>query len=196
MEGFVAQTLNDFETGKITRRRLIETLTVAATTAYAADGASAQSAPDPALKAQLINHISYTCLDFRKTADWYSKILNLDQVGLTARDVVLPFGKKGDLPYNVTAKDVPLSHLIIRSRDPGGPPPRSGEAPAPTPQASIQHICFTVADFNQERALTTLTAAGVKNVRKAGSNSVHMDDLNGYDIQIAGLDLNALSSGG
>ena len=39
MEGFVAQKLNEFETGKISRRRLIETLTLAATTAYAADSA-------------------------------------------------------------------------------------------------------------------------------------------------------------
>ena len=31
MEGFVAQKLNDFETGKISRRKLIETLTLAAT---------------------------------------------------------------------------------------------------------------------------------------------------------------------
>ena len=35
MEGFVAQKLNDFETGKISRRRLIETLTLAATTVHA-----------------------------------------------------------------------------------------------------------------------------------------------------------------
>ena len=39
MEGFVAQKLNDFETGKISRRKLIETLTFAATTVYAADSA-------------------------------------------------------------------------------------------------------------------------------------------------------------
>ena len=81
MEGFVAQKLNDFENGKISRRKLIATLTFAATTAYAADGANAQAAESP-LKAQLINHISYTCPDFKQAADWYSKIFNLDQVGL------------------------------------------------------------------------------------------------------------------
>ena len=41
MEGFVAQKLNEFETGKISRRKLIETLTLAATTAAAADSARA-----------------------------------------------------------------------------------------------------------------------------------------------------------
>jgi hypothetical protein len=113
MQGFVAQKLNDFETGKISRRRLIETLTLAATTAYAADSAQAQENP---LKAQLINHLSYTCPDFKKAADWYSMVLNCDQVGQTKRDVVVVFGKKGEQPYNVTAKDVPHSHLTIQAR--------------------------------------------------------------------------------
>ena len=54
MEGFVAQKLNEFERGKISRRRRIETLTLAATTAYAADGAKAQA--NTTLKAQLISH--------------------------------------------------------------------------------------------------------------------------------------------
>src|SRR5580704_17814031 len=107
MEAFVANKLAEFETGKISRRKLIETLTLAAT-AGAAGGAKAQS-PDPTLKAQLINHFSYTCPDFRVAADWYSKILNLDQVGATNRGVVLPFGKKGEKPYGVTADDVPLT---------------------------------------------------------------------------------------
>ena len=40
MQGFVAEKLNDFETGKISRRKLIETLTLAATTVYAADSAT------------------------------------------------------------------------------------------------------------------------------------------------------------
>src|SRR3989442_2053400 len=114
MQGFVAQKLNDFETGKISRRKLIETLTFAATTVYAADSAKAQENP---LKAQLINHLSYTCPDFKKAADWYSMVLNCDQVGQTKRDVVVVFGKKGEQPYNVTAKDVPHSHLVIRTPD-------------------------------------------------------------------------------
>jgi catechol 2,3-dioxygenase-like lactoylglutathione lyase family enzyme len=194
MEGFVAQKLNDFETGKISRRKLIETLTLAATTAGAADAAKAQS-PDPTLKAQLINHFSYTCPNFREAADWYSKILNLDQVGATDRNVVLPFGKKGEQPYGVTAKDVPLTHLVIRSREVDGPR-RSGDQPRPAPQAVVDHIAFTVAGFDRDRATATLRALGVKNVRPLDSNSVHMDDPFGYDVQLSGLDETAFTSGG
>jgi catechol 2,3-dioxygenase-like lactoylglutathione lyase family enzyme len=194
MEGFAAQKLNDFETGKISRRRLIESLTLAATTAYAAGSAEAQT-PDATLKAQLINHFSYTCPNFRQAADWYSKVLNLDQVGATDRNVVLPFGKKGELPYGVTASDVPLTHLVIRSRDPDGPR-RSGTEPRPAPQAVIDHIAFTVAGFNRDRAVVALNALGVKNVRPLDSNSVHMDDPFGYDVQLSGLDETAFTSGG
>jgi catechol 2,3-dioxygenase-like lactoylglutathione lyase family enzyme len=194
MEGFAAQKLNDFETGKISRRKLIESLTLAATTACGAGDAEAQT-PNATLKAQLINHFSYTCPNFRQAADWYSKILNLDQVGATDRDVVLPFGKKGEQPYGVTASDVPLTHLVIRSRDVNGPR-RSGTEPRPAPQAVIDHIAFTVAGFNRDRAVVALNALGVKNVRPLDSNSVHMDDPFGYDVQLSGLDETAFTSGG
>jgi hypothetical protein len=96
MEGFAAQKLNEFETGKISRRKLIESLTPAATTLYTADSANAQA--DPTLRAQLVNPISYTCPDFRQAADWYSMVFNLDQVGATKRDVALLFGRKGEQP--------------------------------------------------------------------------------------------------
>src|SRR5579859_685562 len=111
MEAFVAKQVHDYQTGQISRRRLIEILTLAATTTSAGrTGAAEQRGVDVAL----INHVSYTCPDFRKAADWYSMVFNLDQVGPTARDVALPFGKKGEKPYGITASDVPLTHLIFR----------------------------------------------------------------------------------
>ncbi len=195
MEGFVAQTLNDFETGKISRRKLIETLTLAATAVYAADGAKAQN-PDPTLKAQLINHFAYTCPNHREAADWYAKVLNLQPAGVTDQEAVLPLGKKGEQPYGVTAKDVPLTHLIIRTRDPSAPPPRDGQRPQAAQRAVVDHIAFTVAGFDRDRAKVTLAGLGVKNIRPLNSNSVHMDDPFGYDVQLSGLDETAFNSGG
>ena len=192
MEAFVAKHLNDFETGKISRRRLIETLTAAATTAYAG---SANAAESTGLKAALVNHVSYTCPDFKKAADWYSMVFNLDQVGATSHDVALPFGKKGDEPYGVTATDVPLTHLIIRSRDLNAPPPTGGP-PRRKSAAVVDHIAYTVADFDQARAKAQLTAMGVKNIRDAGKYSVHMEDPFGYDVQISGIEETALAGAG
>jgi len=192
MEGFVAHKLAEFEQGKISRRKLIEMLTLAATTAYAADRAGA--AEQPGLKAALINNISYTCPNFRQAADWYSKVFNLDQIGARDRDVALPFGKKGEQPYNVAAKDVPLTHLIFRTRD-LNPAPPAGEAPRPKVQAVIDHVAYTVADFDREKAKAELKSLGVENVRDGGLYSLHMTDPFGYDVQISGLANNALTDG-
>jgi hypothetical protein len=44
--------------------------------------------------------------------------------------------------------------------------------------------------------VVALNALGVKNVRPLDSNSVHMDDPFGYDVQLSGLDETAFTSGG
>jgi len=192
MEAFFATKLDEFAKGKISRRALLETLTVAVTTSAAAGAANA-AAPDPALKIALINHISYNCPDFRKAADWYSKVFNLDQVGATKIDVALPFGKKGEKPFGVTANNVPLTSMIIRSRDLNAP--QAGGAPRRKSQAVIEHIGYTVADFDRERAKVELKSLGVENVRDGGLYSLHMTDPFGYDVQISGVANNALSDG-
>ena len=191
MEGFVAHKLNDYTNGKISRRGLIEALTLAATTAYAG---TARAADSPGLKVALINHISYTCPNFKQAADWYSKAFNLDQIGATDHDVALPFGKKGEQPYGVNAMDVPLTHFIIRTRDLNAP--QANGAPRPKSQAVIDHICYTIADFSQEKAKAELTALGAGNVRNSGANSVMASDPFGYEIQISGIASTALSGGG
>ncbi len=189
MDGFVAQKIEDYRTGKISRRHFIETLTLAATTLYAQDAKAAPS--NPALKVALVNHVSYTCPKFQQAADWYSKIFNLDQVGATKTDVALPFGKKGDKPLGVTASDVPLTSLIIRSRDVDAP--ARGEAtPRRKSRALVNHIAYTIADFNQNRVRAELKRLGYPNPREDGPHSFHIVDVNGYDVQISGIEMTAL----
>jgi hypothetical protein len=58
--------------------------------------------------------------------------------------------------------------------------------------AVIDHIAFTVADFEPERAKAQLTAMGAKNVRAGGPFSVYVDDPFGYEVQIGGLGVTAI----
>ena len=194
MQGFIATKLDDFAQGKISRRRLIDTLMAAGTAMAAVETAKAAPASDPALKVQLVNHISYTCPNFKQAADWYSKMFNLEQVGPSDRDVALPFGKRGDKPMGVTANDVPVSFLIIRSRDANAPPAGQTE-PRRRPRALVQHMGYTVADFDRDKAKAEFIALGAKNVRDGGLYSLHMLDAFGYDIQVSGLANNALTDG-
>src|SRR5262249_31587374 len=75
MEKIIDRLVKDFETGKLSRRQLIQSLTVAAS---AAAGAAAPS-PDPApFKAVTVNHISYQVADYKKTRDFYAGLLGMD----------------------------------------------------------------------------------------------------------------------
>jgi catechol 2,3-dioxygenase-like lactoylglutathione lyase family enzyme len=188
MEGFVAKQVHDYQNGKISRRRLIESLVLAVTAAGATTRAGA--AEQPGLDAALVNHVSYTCPDFRKAADWYSKVFNLDQVGATDHDVALPFGRKGEKPYGVNTDDVPLTHIICRTR--AADAPAGNAAPRRKARAVIDHIALTVADFDRERAKAQLAAVGVTSVRGGGPFSVYVDDPFGYEVQIAGLGVTAI----
>jgi hypothetical protein len=196
MESFYATKIDEFAKGKISRRALLESLTVAVTTTAATTATTAANAAaaDPALKVALVNHISYNCPDFKKGADWYSKVFNLDQIGTTKIDTALPFGKKGEKPFGVTANDVPLTSIIVRSRDLNAPA-QGGNAPRKKSQALVEHMGYTVADFVREEAKEKLKALGVANVRDGGLYSLHMEDAFGYDVQISGIANNALSDG-
>ena len=194
MKTFTAVKLDEYRSGKISRRQLLETLTVAAA-ATAATGAQAAPAQNRALRAALVNHISYNCPDFKKAADWYSKVFNLEQITYPSEptQIGLPFGKKGTKPFGVTANDVPVSYIVVRSRDSFAPGP-DGTARRRS-KASIEHIGYTVADFDRERAKADLKALGVENVRDGGLYSLHMTDPFGYDIQLSGVANNALTDG-
>ena len=191
MESFVANKVDEYRAGRISRRQLIETLTVAAATAYTAEGAKAAAA-DPTLKIALVNHISYTCPDFKQAADWYSRVFNLDQIGASKTDVALPFGKKGEKPYGVTANDVPLTHLIIRTRDLDARP-QNGREPRRQPRALINHIAYTIADWDSNRVRAELKRLGYANPEVDGPYSFHVVDVNGYHVQISGIGMTALA---
>ena len=75
MEGFVAHKLNEYTAGKVSRRGLIDALTLAASTAYVG---TAKAAESPALKVALINHLSYTCP--RAFFDQVDDILSLPEM--------------------------------------------------------------------------------------------------------------------
>ena len=64
-------------------------------------------------------------------------------------------------------------------------------------QSLLLHLPgLPVVSFKRDRAVVELNALDVKNVRPLDSNSVHMDDPFGYDVQLSGLGETAFTSGG
>ncbi len=197
MKAFVASKLNEYTNGKISRRQLLETLTVAAAATAATGGAQAAPAPNRALKAALVNHISYQCPDFKRVADWYSRVFNMEQVTYASEptQIGMPFGRRNQKPLGVTADDVPTSYIVVRTRNPAGTAADKSAVARPRSRATIEHVAYTVADFDRNRARAQLQALGVQNIRDGGLYSLHMTDPFGYDIQLSGVANNALTDG-
>ena len=53
-----------------------------------------------------------------------------------------------------------------------------------------------VLTLDKAKVKAELGSLGVKNIRDDGPRSLHIDDVYGYDVQISGLESNALSDGG
>jgi hypothetical protein len=197
MKAFVASKLDDYSKGKISRRQLLETLTVAAAATAATGGAQAAPAPNRALKAALVNHISYECPNQHQVADWYSRVFNMEQVTYPSEpsQIGMPFGRRNQKPLGVTANDVPTSYIVVRTRNPNGTAADKGALAKPASRAVVEHLAYTIADFDRDRAAAELRALGVQNVRNGGLYSLHMTDPFGFDIQLSGVANNAITDG-
>ncbi len=72
MEHIVDKLLNDFEHGKMNRRQLVQSLSVAALAA-----APAAAAEGKGFQAVAVNHISYQVADYGRTRDFYADLLGM-----------------------------------------------------------------------------------------------------------------------
>ena len=169
MERFIAGLVKDFEAGKITRRQFGEA--VAFATVVYGYGNAAKAAPAKGLKMLGVNHISYSCADYAKVRDWYSSNLGMQVLNDNKKNRAnLAFGPepgKGG------------GFLVARNF--------GNVSPTPGP-SQVDHVCYTIPSWNDQRLMTSLTAAGTKPVnRNPGGNSINVFDPNNYQVQLASI---------
>src|SRR5215831_15112415 len=90
MESVIAKLLQDFEQGKMNRRQLIQSLSLAA--AAAAGMAPAARAAGKPLEALYVNHISYEVNDYKKVRDFYVDLLGMKITEDDGKQCRLVFG--------------------------------------------------------------------------------------------------------
>jgi catechol 2,3-dioxygenase-like lactoylglutathione lyase family enzyme len=159
MEQIIAKLLHDFESGKLTRRQLIKSLALTATAATAAGPVSGASVENKGFKAVAVNHISYEVADYAKTRDFYADLLGMKVSQDDGKQCFLVFGD---------------SFLIPRNR------------PANTPR--IDHIAYTIENWDKNAVEAELKRRGLKPVLDT-ENSFHVQDPNGFDLQISGKEM-------
>ena len=161
MEHIIARLLQDFENGKMNRRQLIKSLSVAAAAAAGASPALAEEGKG--FKAVALNHISYNVADYAKTRDFYVDLLGMKVSGDNGRQCNLSFGD---------------SFLLPRTARAGRTPPL------------VDHIAYTIENWDQKKVEEELKRRGMT-PRVDTENSFHVKDPDGFDLQISGKDMKA-----
>lgn len=163
MESMIARLLQDFEQGKMTRRQLIKSLTVAASAAAAVKAIpAAAAAADGGLgaRALAINHVSYQVHDYTKIRDFYSSLFGMK---VTEDD-----GKQCNLIFG--------NNMIIARNRPSGTP-------------KVDHIAYTLENWDTDKSVRTRVEAELKrrglDIRSTDSG-FHVKDPEGFDVQMGG----------
>src|SRR6202049_2984117 len=159
MEQIIANLLSEFEQGKLTRRQLIQNLTIAATAASAVSAVPAAAAEAKVLNATNFNHVSYQVTDYAKSRDFYAGLFGMKVSDDDGKQCRLSFGN------NI---------LIVRNR-----------LPAP----KVDHIVYTIANWDQEKEAVEaeLKRRGLKIVQGDIKTSLHIMDPDGFEVQLGGL---------
>jgi len=159
MEQIIAKLVNEFEQGKLTRRQLIQNLTIAAAAASSVSAVPAAAAEAKVLNATNFNHVSYQVTDYAKTRDFYAGLFGMKVSEDDGKQCRLSFGN------NI---------LIIRNRQ-----------PAP----KVDHIAYTIANWDQEKEAMAaeVKRRGLKIVQGDTKTSLHVLDPDGFQVQFGGL---------
>lgn len=166
MERFIADLVEKFETGTISRRDFCEGVALAAAV-YAAGGADANAAPQASgLKMLGVNHISYSCPDYRKARDFYSSVLGME----TLKD-------DGKARANLAFGPAPGkggAFIVART---------AGANPAAPARAVVDHVCYTIPNWDDARVNAGLKAKGQNPTGRSGS--VNVFDPFDFQVQLA-----------
>src|SRR4051812_33749021 len=109
MESIIAKLLQDFEQGKMDRRQLIKSLSVAAAAAVGM-APSARAAGKP-LEALYVNHISYQVNDYKKVRDFYVDLLGMKVTEDDGKQCRLVFGNNILIPRNRGTGGAKVDHI-------------------------------------------------------------------------------------
>jgi catechol 2,3-dioxygenase-like lactoylglutathione lyase family enzyme len=167
MERFIADLVENYESGRVDRREFCKTVALAATVYAAGDAAKAQA--PRGFKMIGINHISYTCPDYAKARDWYASVLGMERTpgkdsGQRANLMFGPEPGKGG------------SFVVARTAR----PPAN---PRPPAQSVVDHVCYTIPSWEDGRVNAGLRATGRPFTSRSGNVNV-LDPFN-YPVQLA-----------
>jgi catechol 2,3-dioxygenase-like lactoylglutathione lyase family enzyme len=173
MEQAVEALVQRYETGQVTRRQLIERLTLLAAGAVAGQPSTAsveaQSPAMPPSKLQPVSlhHVQIDVGDMKRSAEWYRTLFNLKPLAGT--------DPKNTDVNQVVVLEFGTSQLVLR--------PATGAAKP----GSINHFAFGFDSYRPDAVEAEFKRLGVKARRDlvGSSNSFFVNDPDGLMVQIS-----------
>jgi len=166
MEHIIANLLQEFEHGRMSRRQLIQSLAAVAASSIATSGAAAAAAAEgKVFKATAFNHVSYQVADYRKSRDFYA--------GLFGMKITQDDGKQCRLVFG--------DNILITRNRPSGTP-------------KVDHIAYTITGWDTDKSVKPALKAELERrglqVRESatGGSSFHVSDPDGFEVQMGGKD--------
>jgi len=214
MESVIAGLLTDFESGKMTRRQLIQSLALVAAGAVPgapalAQGRSAQpAAPIPQAfqptgwKTVWLDHISFAVSDYRRSTAFYRDLMGwtirndngtsqctLDINGLGG--IIIRNSRRPEGQSAAPASNGAQPAAAASQPADGGAPAsggQRGQTPRPPLTGVINHISWGIQPWDTDKVKAELERRGL-NPRPdmVGDNfkSFHVYDPDGWDLQIS-----------
>jgi catechol 2,3-dioxygenase-like lactoylglutathione lyase family enzyme len=165
MENVVISLLDQFERGQISRRQLVQSLTLGMVAASGSAPLLAAADRSSPFKAVAVNHISYQVPDYARIRDFYADLLGMRVSEDNGRQCALSFGPT----------------FII---------PRLPRNPLPDNQPRIDHICYTIENWDRAAVEDELKRRGL-DPKPDRDTSFHIKDPAGFDVQIASREMKA-----
>jgi catechol 2,3-dioxygenase-like lactoylglutathione lyase family enzyme len=162
MDRVVTELLEDFESGKISRRQLMQSLAigVVATVSSSAIVAPTEAATVKGFKATAVNHISYNVADYAKSRDFYMDLLGMRLTFDDGTQCALEFG----------SLKTPDSLYIRKVKQPGD-------------KASVDHLAISIANFKAAEVEAELKRRG-QTPKYDGDTAWFAWDPDGYVFQV------------
>jgi len=165
MERFIDRLISQFDNGELSRREFCETMAVA-TAVLASGGAAANAAAPSGFTMLGINHISYQCPDYRMARDFYRDVFGMQVVNDKGMG-------RANLAYG-PAPDNGGNFLVVHN---------PGNAPRPPTEGFVDHICFTIANWDEPKIKSELAAQGLAQRSRGGNGTMRVLDPFDFDIQ-------------
>jgi catechol 2,3-dioxygenase-like lactoylglutathione lyase family enzyme len=209
MENVVAGLLRDFESGKLTRRQLVQTLALMAVGSPVAGAIARSAAAAPAKpvgtpwKTVYLDHISFQVSDYKKSAEFYSDLMGWKVLNDTGTQAMIDINGIGGIIIRNRRRQGDGGSGADAGRAAGQTPvrPDSAAAGGATAQPSrppvtgvVDHISWGIEPWDTETVRSELVKRGLTPREDTGNRgsietspfkSFHVKDPDGWDLQIS-----------